>query len=370
MTACSSSTRTPIEKIEISSYTVPTDYPESDGTLEWNKTTIVIVQLEAGGARGLGYTYADTSTAKLAHDLLAPIVRGRDAMDISGAWTGMVQAIRNLGRPGIASMAISAIDIALWDLKARLLRLPLVKLLGAARESAPVYGSGGFTSYSLDQLQSQLSQWINCGISMVKMKVGRRPEDDPNRVRCAREAIGRTPQLFVDANGAYSRKQALELACRFREHGVTWFEEPVSSDDLEGLRLLRERGPAGMEIAAGEYGYEPVYFRRMLTAGAVDVLQADATRCGGVTGFLAAGALCLAHSIPLSAHTAPAVHAHLCCAVPAARHIEYFHDHVRIESLFFEGALKPIGGHLHPDLARPGLGLELRLNDAKRYAVA
>lgn len=370
MSACSSSSNFPIEKIDISSYTIPTDYPESDGTLEWEKTTIVIVHVEAGGIRGLGYTYADTSTATLIRDLLAPIVKGRDAMDITGTWVSMVHAIRNLGRPGIASMAISAMDIALWDLKARLLQLPLVKLLGAIRERIPVYGSGGFTSYSPDQLQSQLSEWISCGISMVKMKVGRHPEDDPHRVRCAREAIGLTPQLFVDANGAYSRKQALELASQFVEQRVTWFEEPVTSDDLEGLRLLRNRVPQGMEIAAGEYGYDCVYFRRMLAAGAVDVLQADATRCGGVTGFLNAGALCLGDSIPLSAHTAPAIHAHLCCAVPTARHVEYFHDHVRIENLFFDGALKPKEGQLQPDLTRPGLGLDLRRNDIKQFSRA
>lgn len=358
----------PIEKIEVSAYTVPTDSPESDGTLEWEKTTIVVVEIEAGGVRGLGYTYADIATARLIGDLLGGIVRGRDAMDISGTWISMVRAIRNLGRPGIASMAISAVDIALWDLKARALRLPLVKLLGAAREGIDVYGSGGFTSYTREQLQEQFAGWVSAGISMVKMKVGRNPEDDVERVRWAREAIGAQTGLFVDANGAYSRKQALQLAEEFREQGVSWFEEPVSSDDLEGLRLLRDRAPAGMDIAAGEYGYDAVYFERMLAAGAVDVLQADATRCGGVSGFLQAAALSSAHAIPLSAHTAPSVHAHLCCALPNARHLEYFHDHVRIEEMCFEGVLKPKGGKLRPDLTRPGLGLDFRREEMRRYA--
>ena len=360
----------PIDKVEVCAYTVPTDSPESDGTLEWDKTTIVIVETEAAGTRGLGYTYADTSTAKLVHDLLGTIVKGADAMDIPGAWLRMVRAIRNLGRPGICCMAISAVDIALWDLKARLLELPLVKLLGAARHGIPIYGSGGFTSYSLDLLQRQLSGWVNSGIPMVKMKVGRSPEDDLRRVQVARQAIGPGAGLFVDANGAYSRKQALRFAWQFREQGVSWFEEPVSSDDLEGLRLLRDRGPEGMDIAAGEYGYDSVYFARMLAAGAVDVLQADATRCGGITGFLNASALGLAHSVPLSAHTAPNIHAHVCCAIPNALHIEYFHDHVRIEEMFFEGALPPLRGELRPDATRPGLGLELRRSEARRYAVA
>lgn len=357
-----------IEKIEVSAYVIPTDFPESDGTLAWDKTTIVVVIASAGGTQGIGYTYADIGTAKLIQTLLASIIERRNAMDISGAWIAMLQATRNLSHCGIASMAISAVDVALWDLKARLLQLPLVKLFGAVRESVPIYGSGGFTSYSLDQLQRQLSGWVDAGISMVKMKVGRNPADDPLRVARARKAIGPHACLFVDANGAYTRKQALRLASQFRDQKVTWFEEPVSSDDLDGLRLIRDRAPEGMDIAAGEYGYTPTYFRRMLDAGAVDVLQADATRCNGFTGFLHAGALCLARSMPLSGHTAPLLHAHVGCAVPSLKHVEYFHDHSRIERMFFAGALEPQNGTLNPDLNRDGLGIELRRSDVVRYA--
>jgi L-alanine-DL-glutamate epimerase-like enolase superfamily enzyme len=266
-------------------------------------------------------------------------------------------------------MAISAVDIALWDLKARLLKLPLVKLLGAVRTAIPIYGSGGFTSYSLDQLQKQLSDWTDSGIRMVKMKVGRNPSADVERVRRVREAIGSQPRLFVDANGAYRRKQAFEFAQRFRDFDVSWFEEPVSSDDLDGLRMMRERAPSGIEIAAGEYGYDAGYFRTMLQAGAVDVLQADATRCGGITGFLQVGALCAAHSMPLSAHTAPSVHMHACCAVPSAIHLEFFHDHVRIENLLFDGVADPANGELRPDLTQFGLGLSPRRTELSKYEV-
>lgn len=360
---------TTIEKIQVSAYTIPTDFPESDGTLTWDKTTIVVVTASADESQGIGYTYADLSTAKLIHSLLAHVVEGRDAMDVSGAWMAMLRAVRNLGHSGIASMAISAIDVALWDLKARLLQVPLVKLLGAVRDSVPIYGSGGFTSYSVGQLQRQLSEWVSTGISMVKMKVGRNSDEDPQRVARAREAIGSQPCLFVDANGAYTRKQALSLAERFHEQNVTWFEEPVTSDDLEGLHMIRGRVPAGMDIAAGEYGYSPVYFQRMLDAGAVDVLQADATRCGGFTGFLYAGALCFARSLPLSAHTAPLLHAHVGCAIQSLKHVEYFHDHSRIEKMLFDGIPPMQNGALKPDLGRCGLGIELRRSDAARYAV-
>ena len=317
---------------------------------------------------GLGYTYADVSTAKLIDTLLAKIVEGRDPMDIPGCWLAMRKAVRNLGSRGIAAMAISAVDIALWDLKAKILQLPLVKLFGAVRASIPVYGSGGFTSYSERQLKNQLAGWVDSGIHMVKMKIGRDPQKDMERVHHAREAIEKKTQLFVDANGAYDRKQALRFAYDFREsYGVSWFEEPVSSDDLEGLRLIRDRAPAGMDIAAGEYGYDSFYFRHMLEAGAVDVLQADATRCTGFDGFLQASALCVSRSMPLSAHTAPAVHMHVCCSAPQARHLEYFHDHVRIENLLFEGVQKPLHGELFPDLTRLGLGMDFRRADARKF---
>jgi L-alanine-DL-glutamate epimerase-like enolase superfamily enzyme len=358
-----------VEQIKVSAYRVPTDFPESDGTLEWDHTTIVVVEVKADGVRGFGFTYADTATARLINDQLAEIVRGHSAMAVSGAWMAMLRAVRNLGRTGIAAMAIAAVDNALWDLKARLLDVPLVTLLGPAREGIPVYGSGGFTSYSEDQLRAQLAGWVAEGVPRVKIKIGRHPAADVERVGAARAAIGPTAELFVDANGAYSRKQALAFAARFAEQGVAWFEEPVSSDDLEGLRLLRNRMPAGMEVAAGEYGYDSFYFRRMLDAGAVDVLQADATRCAGISGFLRVGALCEARGLPLSAHTAPALHVHPCCALPAVRHLEYFHDHVRIEQLLFDGVLTPTHGVLYPDLSRPGMGLELKRSAAEPFRI-
>jgi L-alanine-DL-glutamate epimerase-like enolase superfamily enzyme len=281
----------------------------------------------------------------------------------------MTHAVRNLGRPGVSSMAVAAVDTALWDLKARLLDVPLCKLFGMAHEAVPVYGSGGFTSYPVAVLQKQLADWVAEGIPRVKMKIGTHPEDDLDRVRAARDAVGPKADLFVDANGAYTRKQALELAARFRDDAaVSWFEEPVSSDDLAGLRLVRDRAPAGMEIAAGEYGYDVGYFRRMLEAGAVDVLQADVTRCAGITELLRVGGLCRAHGLPMSLHCGPAIHLHPGLALERLAHLEYFHDHVRIEHLLFDGVLEPREGALHPDLDRPGIGLELKRSDAERYA--
>jgi len=290
-------------------------------------------------------------------------------MNVARSWQAMVAAIRNLGRPGIASMAIAGVDNALWDLKAQLLDIALVSLLGGIRDCVPVYGSGGFTSYSTATLAKQLRGWVDAGITRVKMKIGREPANDVARVRHAREAIGPDTELFVDANGAYSRKQALRFADAFAALDVRWFEEPVVSDDLEGLRLIRDRAPASMDISAGEYGYDLVYFRRMCAAGAVDVLQADATRCAGITGFMQTAALADAFLLPLSSHCAPSIHVHPCCAAPRVRHLEYFHDHVRIERMLFDGAIDPVGGALAPDFGRPGIGLAFKRADAQGFQI-
>ncbi len=359
----------PITRVEVAAYRIPTDYPEADGTVAWDATTMVVVHVDAGGKTGLGFGYADTATAVFIQEILTKVVEEKNAMAPTRTWVAMTRAIRNHGRSGIASMAISAVDIALWELKAKLLDLPLVSLLGAVRDGMPVYGSGGFTSYPVKKLQEQLGHWVAMGIPRVKMKIGTHPDDDLQRVQAAREAIGPRAELFVDANGAYSRKQALAMADRFAPLGVTWFEEPVSSDDVPGLRLLRDRAPAGMDIATGEYGYDLYYFRRLFEAQAVDVMQADVTRCGGVTGMLQAGDLCDAYEIPFSGHTAPSIHMHVCASIPRARHLEYFHDHARIEAMLFDGFAQPVNGVMSPDLSRPGLGLELKQADAQRYAV-
>lgn len=358
-----------IDHLAATAFTVPTDFPESDGTAEWAATTVVLVELGAGKLRGLGYSYAHQACVSVIRDHLFPLVRGKHPQFLPALWEGMNAAVRNFGRAGIAACAIAAVDIALWDLKAKLLGLPLVALLGARRETIPIYGSGGFTSYSDRQLRQQLEHWVSAGISMVKMKVGREPDRDDRRVKIARQAIGKPTALFVDANGAYTVSSALVAAGQFSEYDVTWFEEPVSSDDLAGLRSLRRRGPEPMEIAAGEYNYDLRAARRMLEAQAVDVLQADATRCG-ITGFLQMADLCEAFQIPLSAHTAPALHGHLCCAASRARHVEWFHDHARIEQLFFAGpTTQPHQGLLQPSLSLPGLGLEFKAADARKFQI-
>jgi L-alanine-DL-glutamate epimerase-like enolase superfamily enzyme len=344
--------------MKVFAFEIPTDEPESDGTLEWDSTTIVVVEVERDGQSGLGYTYADASVAELIETKLFPLLEEHDPMAPPATWMRMRAALRNVGQQGTGAMALSAVDIALWDLKAKLLGVPLADALPRFHSGVEIYGSGGFTSYSLDRLAEQLRGWVEQGIHRVKIKVGRDPGADPERLDAAREAIGPNVELMVDANGAFDRREALEWAHRYHEEwNVTWFEEPVSSEDLEGMAFVRDHSPPGIAVAAGEYAWDLADLARM--ANCVDVLQADVTRCGGVTAFIRADGIARAHGIPLSAHCAPAASVPACCACESLLHLEYFHDHTRIESQLFDGAPSPDGGRLEPAADRHGLGLTL-----------
>ncbi len=359
----------PVSDVHAAAYRIPTDGPEADGTFSWDATTLIVVHVTAGDQSGLGYTYADASVAALAQTLARKTLEGRDGFDIPACHEAMQRAVRNFGRPGLAACAISALDAALWDLKARLFGVALAKLLGRCRDEVPIYGSGGFTTYSDDRLKAQLSNWADRdGCRYVKMKIGSEPERDPERAMAAKRAIGDS-ELFVDANGAFSAKQALRFAEASLEADIRWFEEPVTSDDPPGLRLVRERAPPGMDVAAGEYIYNLDDARILLEAGSVDVLQADVTRCGGVSGFFDIAALCEAHHTDLSGHCAPSLHRHVACVVPRLRHLEWFHDHVRIEQMLFDGAPAAKHGAIRPDLTRPGHGIEFKAQDAERFRI-
>jgi L-alanine-DL-glutamate epimerase-like enolase superfamily enzyme len=360
-----------ISDVRAHAFSIPTDAPEGDGTFRWDLTTLVVVEIEAADVVGLGYSYTSAAAAPMILQTLAPIARGADAFDVQRLWCALQRAVRNIGRDGLAATAISAVDTAAWDLKGKLLDLSLTRLWGSVRDRVEIYGSGGFTTYSDAQLSAQMRGFVeHDGCRCAKMKIGADPIRDPHRIQVAVDTL-RGAQLMVDANGALGVKPALELAeAHLAELEVCWFEEPVSSDDLDGLSRIRSRAPAGMEIAAGEYGYDLDYFRRMLDAGAVDVLQADVTRCGGYTAFFAVAALCEAHHIDLSGHCAPALHLPVAAATPRLRHLEWFHDHVRIEHMLFDGAPVARDGVIQADPSRAGHGLVFKFKDAERYRVA
>ena len=362
----------PIEKVTAAVYRIPTDQPEADGTFAWDATTMVVVHAAAGGQTGTGWTYTAPAAASVIKDLLADTVTGVSALDVTGAYDRMHRAVRNVGRPGIAATAISAVDTALWDLKARLLGVRLATLLGVVHNVVPVYGSGGFTSYDEPTLDRQLEEWVhNLRIPRVKIKIaeswGAAVDRDLARMRQARKVIGSDAELYVDANGGYTRKQAIRVGHAAADLEVSWFEEPVSSDDLDGLREVRKAVDA--DVAAGEYGYDLPYFQRMCAAGAVDCLQADASRCGGITDWQRVAATAAAHGLQISGHCVPHLHLDAAAATINLRHLEWFHDHARIETMLLDGALRPIDGVLRPDLTTPGHGLTLREPDAERYRI-
>jgi len=359
-----------VDAVDAAAYTVPTEVPEADGTLSWDSTTLVTASVRAGPVTGFGYTYANPACVPLIRDTLGGVVTGIDALDVPYGWTQMQHAIRNLGRPGLVSCAMSAVDTAWWDAAAQLLGLPLVSLLGRARAEVPVYGSGGFTAYDDRQLTGQLHQWMSLSVPRIKIKIGEswgtRVGRDLRRVALTRETVSSDVELYVDANGGYGAGQAIRVGQRLAEWDVRWYEEPVSSDDLVGLRQVRDAVPA--DVAAGEYGYDLVYFGRMVDA--VDCLQIDVTRCGGFTEWRRAAAVAAAHNLEISGHCAPSLTVPAAAATPNFRHLEWFADHDRIERMLFDGVPDPAGGAAHPDLSIPGHGLHLRAADAQPYRVA
>lgn len=361
-----------MRQLDVQAYEIPTDGPggrESDGTLEWSSTTCVVVRVREGTATGVGYTYGPAAVGRFVAGELAPIVREADPLKPAQTWSAMNAAIRHAGREGVGAMAVSAVDTALWDLAARLIDVPLVTLLGQVHDEVAIYGSGGFCNYDADRLQAQLGDWAREGVGRVKLKVGRDPDADERRVALAREAVGPDVRLMVDADGAYETEDAIAWAHRFAAQGVDWLEEPVPSEDLRGLAAVRRQGPSGLMVAAGEYAWDAFDLERMLEHDAVDAVQADVTRCGGFTGFRHVDGLCRARDVPLSAHCAPSLSMQAMCASETALHVEYFHDHVRVESLLFDGAPDPCAGALRPDLCRPGNGLTLKAADAEALAL-
>ena len=357
-----------LEKVRIAAYTVPLDVSRADGTLAWDATTVVTVEVtDTDGCSGLGWTYGPRACAVVVEDLLAPAIIGRDLDDIAGAWGAMTAAVRNAGVVGVCSMAISAVDIALWDLKARRRGVPLTDLFGRTRDDVPVYWSGGFTSYSDSQLRDEFDRCaVGAGIGRAKMKIGSAPlEVDVRRMRAARDTIG-DGELMIDANGAYNRKRARTTGRAAADLGVVWFEEPVTSDDPVGLGWLRDE--LDMEIAAGEYGYTIRDFTTL--ADVVDVLQVDATRCGGFTGWFRAATVAASRGLEVSAHTAHVLHMHVAAATSNLRHIEFFADHHEVDRVVFDPTPRPSHGALRPDGAAPGLGVSIKQKDAAPFLVA
>lgn len=355
-----------IDDVQVDVFRFPTPGPEADGTLEWDATTAVTVRVNAGGATGLGWTYSSPAAATVISSHFTPLLKGRPAQDVTAAWAAMQAKSRNFGIGGLAMQAISAVDVALWDLKAKLFEVPLPQLLGTCRDRVPVYGSGGFVSSDDAELSRDVAAWKGAGCRAMKIKIGRdrgaRPDWDIDRVARFRELAGDDVELMVDANGAYRGGEAVRVGTELQRWDVRWFEEPISSDDIDGLALARSA--LRCDVAAGEYISTPYDAERLTRV--VDCLQVDATRCGGYTGFLQMAAIASAHNLEVSAHCAPALHAPVAAAVPNLRHVEWFDDHVRLEPTLLDGLAPVDGGAMMVQRDRPGHGMTLSA-DAERY---
>lgn len=354
-----------IDGVEVAAYTVDTPEPEADGTLTWDATTAVVVHAHAGRSTGLGWTYSSPAAVAVITEELAGVVTGRDPFDIPGAWEAMHRHCRNVGTRGLVMQALSAVDVALWDLKARLLDQPLALLLGQARPAVPIYGSGGFTTLDDTQLGEQVATWQEAGCAAMKIKIGQNwganLARDISRVCRLRELAGDDVDLMVDANGGYSVAQARRAGAAFDDLGVVWFEEPVSSDDIDGLRVVRDA--VRCDVAAGEYVSDRYDARRL--APVVDCLQLDATRCGGYTGWLAGAAIAASHNLQVSAHCAPALHAPVAASITNLRHVEYFIDHTRLEPKLFDGLPPAANGALTANTTVPGHGMSVTASAAQ-----
>ncbi len=346
-------------KLETATFRFPTVAPEADGTLDWDATTVVAVQAHAEGTTGLGWTYSTAAVCDVVHDHLGPAVESLDPMNVPAAWQAMHRVCRNLGTQGLVAQAISAVDIALWDLKARLVGMALADLFGRARDTVPVYGSGGFTTTDDDDLRREVEHWAAMGCTAIKIKVGESwgaaVERDLARIATVRTVAGDGVSLMADANGAYRRGQARRVGAALDELGVVWFEEPVSSDDVEGLAAVRDA--VRCDVAAGEYAADLYDVARLCPV--VDCLQLDVTRCGGYSGFLRGAAVAAAHNLDVSAHCAPALHVPVAAAIPNLRHVEWFADHARVEPVLVDGAPTVHDGVIRP-ASTPGHGLSLR----------
>ncbi len=349
----------PIAQVSTAAYRFPTPQPEADGTLQWEATIAITVTLQAGGHAGLGWTYSSAAAATVIQEKLTSVVRDRDAYDITGGWTAMHRVCRNLGTRGLVMHALSAVDIAWWDLKARLLNVPLTALMGSSRSEVPVYGSGGFTTLTDAQLAEQVAGWQSAGCTAMKIKIGEswgtNLARDLTRVAQLRELAGQDVELMVDANGAYSTAQGRRVGADLDQLGVSWFEEPVSSDDTAGLANLK--AALRCDVAAGEYAADLYDIQALLPV--VDCLQLDVTRCGGYTGWLRGAALAQAHNLQVSGHCAPSLHAPVAATIPNLRHVEWFIDHARLEPLLVDGAPEVHDGALRPHSDEPGHGMRL-----------
>ncbi|NQW16038.1 MAG: mandelate racemase/muconate lactonizing enzyme family protein [Chloroflexi bacterium] len=346
--------------------TIPTPPAGAKGS----SSLFVHIKTDAG-FEGLGTAAGLKATRSVIQDNLKDLLVGQDPFNIEKIWNDMFWRVRGYGRKGIAFQAVSAIDIALWDLKAKALGLPLYRLLGPFTDTVPVYGSGGWTNYSEDELVEEQMSYVNRGIPRVKMKVGKdfghSEREDLQRLDAVRTAVGDDVEIFVDANNGYYAKQAIRMAVEFEDYGVGWFEEPVLADDIAGLAAVASS--TTIPVATGEHEYTKFGFKDLITAGGVDIVQPDIGRVGGVTEWMKVAHMAHAFNLPVAPHAFQLIHLHTACATPNLKVVEYLGSVESNDELWYTEFPKPVNGMWSPYPDRPGLGLELDPDVVKNNSI-
>ena len=321
---------------------------------------------------GLGVGIAHPGVRVTIDKTLKSLLIGEDPFAIERLWERMFWRVRSYGRKGIAFCAISAVDIALWDLKAKALGLPLYRLLGPYQERVPIYGSGGWTHFDERELVEEQTGYIErLGVRAVKMKVakdfGRSEREDVRRLAAVRQAVGDEVEVLIDANNGYYAKQAIGMAKRFEDYNVGWFEEPVLADDIQGLAEIARA--ISIPVATGEHEYLKYGFKDLIARGGADIVQPDVGRVGGVTEWMKVAHLAHAFNLPVAPHAFQLVHLHLACATPNLRIVEYLGVSEEGDRVWYTEFPRPKDGWWAPYPDRPGLGLELDPKAVEQYAV-
>jgi len=348
-----------IRDVHADHYVIPLPTALSDsthGTIEGFELVTVRVR-DADGAEGVGYTYTVGTGGAAVHALvvrdLAPRLQGRDAERVEELWQAMWWALHYGGRGGFAALAISAVDIALWDLRARRQRVPLWRLLGGFEPRVPCYAGGIDLDFSLDALLKQTDDNLARGFRAIKMKVGRPSlREDVERVRAMRAHLGAEFPLMVDANMRWSVDEAIRAARALAPLEPVWLEEPTIPDDVPGhARIVRD---GGLPVAAGENLHTLHEFRALIDAGGVTFPEPDVTSCGGVTTFIKVCHLAEAYNLPVTSHGAHDITVHLLAAVPNRSYLEA--HGFGLDGFIAEPLRIDQGAAVAPD--RPGHGVD------------
>lgn len=323
------------------------------------------------GTEGLGVGTGNLAIRAVIENNLKDLLIGQDPFNIEKLWNDMFWRVRGYGRKGVAFQALSTVDIGLWDLKAKALGLPLYRLLNPMFEKVPIYGSGGWTNYDEKELVAEQTGYVDRGIPRVKMKVGKdfgqSEREDIARLNAVRKAVGDDVEIYVDANNGYYAKQAIRMSRMFEDYDVKWFEEPVIADDIEGLAAISRA--TTIPVATGEHEYTKYGFKDLIARGAVDIVQPDIGRVGGVTEWMKAAYLAHAFNLPVAPHAVQLVHLHCAMATPNLKVVEYLGSVEKNDDFFYTDYPKPVNGTWAPYPDKPGLGLELNPNVVAEHSL-